>query len=223
MVSPDAVMLEKMPLGTIRVPSMDDKLGDKKNIACRNINNIKPNVRRDLGIPRSSTDSLCMANGTVCPETPVNPAARRRTMEWLRLHFQLLNKMTQLPYVYVDLLQLCPYFYLPVTVDSGANNGGDNSGTDYPCDDGSVQDQGGNGMPARCLAGSGVQSQHRCQQQQPQQCAQSAAQQHLMGSNIVQTNPMPKKLSSLQQKISYRGLHDVMTGQQHDQLMAHAG
>ena len=32
-------------------------------------------------------------------------------------------------------------------MDSGANNGGENGDTDYPGGDGSVQDQGGDGMP----------------------------------------------------------------------------
>ena len=69
----------------------------------------------------TSTDTLCTANGKDCPETPVDPAAKKRNMEWLRLHFRSLNEMIQLPYVYADLLQLYRYFYSPA--DAGDDDG----------------------------------------------------------------------------------------------------
>lgn len=109
MVSSDAVMLEKTPSGTIRVPSLDES-DDESSFQT----NDKPNnVPLDMSNTHISTDSLCTANGTLCPDTPMDPAAKKRNMEWLRLHFRSLNEMTQLPYVHADLLQLYRYFYSP--------------------------------------------------------------------------------------------------------------
>lgn len=166
MVSSDAVMLEKTPSGTIRVPSLDET--DDDNSSCHTSDRPK-NIRLDVSASHTSSDSLCTANGTVCPETPVDPAAKKRTMDWLRLHFRSLNQMAQLPYVYADLLQLYRYFYSPV--DNNANG-----------DDDSVHD----GMPPPQLG---------------------------LGFNSGTSKSPPTKLSGLQRKMSYRGLHDVMMGQ----------
>ena len=164
MVSSDAVMLEKTSSGTIRAPSFDesdDVLSSWNNIQKAN------SVPLEVCNTHISTGSLCTTNGKECPETPVDPAAKKRNMEWLRLHFRSLNEMIGLPYVYADLLQLYRYFYSPVDAD----------------DEGSVQD----GMPPP-HPGLGF------------------------NPGIMSSSP-PPRLSGLQRKISYRGLHDVMMGQ----------
>ncbi|KAL9190547.1 hypothetical protein ACHAXT_000253 [Thalassiosira profunda] len=111
MVSSDAVMLEKTESGTIRVPSLNDDSSDEESPARIQ----QPILSLDISInSHVSTGSLCTTNGKDCPETPCDPMARRRNMEWLRLHFRSLNEMTQLPYAYADLIQLYRYFYSPV-------------------------------------------------------------------------------------------------------------
>jgi len=177
MVSSDAVMLEKTPSGTIRVPSLDES-SDEEYFRNQKLPN--NNVPLEVSNTHISTGSLCTANGKDCPETPVDPAAKKRNMDWLRLHFRSLNEMIQLPYVYADLLQLYRYFYSPVDNNVDGDDGG------------SVHE----GMPP-----PGPRS--------------------VLGFNpgvvVMSTTQMscpPKQLSSLQRKISYRGLHDVMMGQQ---------
>lgn len=168
MVSSDAVMLEKTPSGTIRVPSLTAEPDSESSPSSQRMNSNAPLETSNAHI---STGSLCTANGKDCPETPVDPAAKKRNMEWLRLHFRSLNEMIQLPYVYADLIQLYRYFYSPVDADG---------------DEGSVHD----GMPPPQL-GLGFSP-------------------GIMTNNL---SPSPQKLSGLQRKISYRGLHDVMMGQ----------
>lgn len=119
MVSSDAVMLEKTPSGSIRVPSFDDPSEMKSDQSVQS-----SNIPLEVSNNHTSTGSLCTANGTISPETPVDPAAKKRTMEWLRLHFRSLNETSQLPYVYADLMQLYRYFYSPVNDNT---DGDDNS------------------------------------------------------------------------------------------------
>lgn len=166
MVSSDAIMLEKTPSGTIRVPSLDES--DEGSPSFQKIDRVR-NGRLDMSADsHTSTNSLCTANGKDSPEKPVDPAAKMRNMEWLRLHFRSLNEMIQLPYVYADLLQLYRYFYSPAYAD----------------DDGSVHD--GSMPPPQLGPGFSL--------------------------GVSSTSP-PHRLSGLQRKISYRGLHDVMMGQ----------
>ncbi len=189
MVSSDAVMLEKTPSGTIRVPSLDDSdRGDNFFRQKKQQPQSQPDVPLEASDVHASSGSLCTANGKDCPETPVDPAAKRRNMDWLRLHFRSLNEMMQLPYVHADLLQLYRYFYSPA--DDGAD-GGDNG-------DGVVAREG---MPPptprpghRSVMGFGpgvVATAHRPSGTPPM---------------------MAKSPCGLQRKISYRGLHDVMMG-----------
>lgn len=159
MVSSDAIMLEKTPSGTIRVPSLDELdcgesyAGQKQPPTS--------DVPLEVSNAHLSSESLCTANGKDCPETPVHPAAKRRNMDWLRLHFRSLNEMIQLPYVHADLLQLYRYFYSPVDNQLDSEERATGLGP-----------------------GSGVLNNE-------------------VGSPIA-------KLSGLQRKISYRGLHDIM-------------
>ena len=167
MVSSDAVMLEKTPSGTIRVPSLDE-VDNNESSARQNYH--KP-VPLEVSTLHASTETLCTANGKDCPETPVDPAAKKRNMDWLRLHFRSLNEMIQLPYVYADLLQLYRYFYSPAYAD----------------EDSSLHE----GMPPPHLG---------------------------IGLNPGLSSSPPQKLSGLQRKISYRGLHDVMMGQSNNNI-----
>ena len=173
MVSSDAVMLEKTPSGTIQVPSLEDNhiVESESPGHCF----YRESVPLEVSTMHTSTDTLCTANGKDCPETPVDPAAKKRNMEWLRLHFRSLNEMIQLPYVYADLLQLYRYFYSPA--DAGD-------------DDGSISIHDGMPPPPLAIGGS---------------------------SNLSSGSSPPHKLSGLQRKISYRGLHDVMMGQSNSQ------
>jgi len=120
MVSSDAVMLEKTPSGTIRVPSLDET--DEES--SRQSSYHKP-VPLEVSTLHTSTDTLCTANGKDCPETPVDPAAKKRNMDWLRQHFRSLNEMIQLPYVYADLIQLYRYFYSPADADDDSSSAHD--------------------------------------------------------------------------------------------------
>jgi len=117
MVSSDAVMLEKTPSGTIRVPSLDET--DDESSSRQSYH--KP-VPLEVSTLHTSTDTLCTANGKDCPETPVDPAAKKRNMDWLRQHFRSLNEMSQLPYVYADLIQLYRYFYSPADADDDGSS-----------------------------------------------------------------------------------------------------
>ena len=180
MVSSDAVMLEKTPSGTIRVPVLD---GLEDEIHCR----IPSNVRLEASTAHLSSESLlCMTNGKESPETPVDPVVKRRNLEFLRLHYRSLNEMARLPYVHADLLQLHHYFYAPLEPN-----------TDDECD-GSVHSgilcppkQKGESFGG---GGYGVTS--------------------VTWSTSSSPSPSPQlKQSALQRKSSYRGLHEIMTGQ----------
>jgi len=179
MVSSDAVMLEKTSSGTIRVPSLDDSDSESSRQSDDKPNHVQ--TRLVISTSHISIDSLCTANGKDCPETPVDPMAKKRNMDWLRLHFRSLNEMAQLPYVHADLLQLYRYFNSPVDIADGDEN----------C---SVHD----GMPPPPQLGLGLNP-------------------GIIMSNHQTSRPTipPPKLSSMQRKISYRGLHDVMMGQSH--------
>ena len=111
MVSSDAVMLEKTPSGTVRVPLLNDNPQEHHRTRSHESNLL------DTSVSHASVDSLCTANGKSCPETPVDPEAKKRNMEWLRSHYRSLNEIIQLPYVYADLLQLYRYFYSSGEVD----------------------------------------------------------------------------------------------------------
>jgi len=123
MVSSDAVMLEKTSSGTIRVPSLDDS--DDETFRQ---NDDKP-TRLDIS---TSHISLCTANGKDRPETPVDPMAKKRNMDWLRLHFRSLNEIAQLPYVHADLLQLYRYFNSPGAIVDGDDSGSVHDGMPPP-------------------------------------------------------------------------------------------
>lgn len=114
MVSSDAVMLEKTPSGTVRVPSLNEYPHEHFHT---NNHEATPLDTSTSHASHASVDSLCTANGKSCPETPVDPDAKKRNMEWLRLHYRSLNEIIQLPYVYADLLQLYRYFYSSGEVD----------------------------------------------------------------------------------------------------------
>jgi len=178
MVSSDAVMLEKTPSGTIRVPSLDES--DSEESYQNQKQQPSSNIPLEASSVHLSNGSLCTANGKDCPETPVDPAAKKRNMDWLRLHFRSLNEMIQLPYVHADLLQLYRYFYSPV--DNNAD--GDEQG-------GSSVVLEGMPPPPRSVMGFNPGA---------------------MMPNHMMASP-PAKLSGLQRKMSYRGLHDVMMGQ----------
>jgi hypothetical protein len=105
MVSSDAVMLEKTPSGTIRVPVLDGL--DENHYKHSNC------VKLEAGTTHISTDRLCMVDGKDCPKASVDPVAKRRNLEWLRMHYRSLNEVARLPYVHADLLQLYRYFYSP--------------------------------------------------------------------------------------------------------------
>ena len=185
MVSSHAVMLEKTSSGTIQVPSLDDS-GDESSCQTPKQLNL-PNVPLEVCNTHISTRSICTANGKDSPETPVDPMAKKRNMEWLRLHFRSLNEMTQLPYVYADLLQLYRFFYSPV--DNNA--------------DGDEQQS----------TGGGSSVVHDSMPPPPTQVG-------LAFNPGIMTNHQspPPKLSGLQRKISYRGLHDVMMVQQQNNM-----
>ena len=114
MVSSDAVMLEKTPSGTVRVPSLNEYPHEHFHTSSHETAPLDTSVSH---ASHASVDSLCTANGKSCPETPVDPEAKKRNMEWLRLHYRSLNEIIQLPYVYADLLQLYRYFYSSGEVD----------------------------------------------------------------------------------------------------------
>ena len=180
MVSSDAVMLEKTPSGTIRVPRLDGLDENDRN---------KPNsVRLEVSPTHLSTDSLSTANGKECPETPVNPVAKRRNLEWLRMHYRSLNEMARLPYVHADLLQLYRYFYSPPPP--------------YSDDEGSVIVHDGIIGPPQHLGGLGV----------------SPVGGGAPMTNLWTSSSSPLKQSALQRKTSYRGLNDIMTGQGNNTL-----
>eukprot|EP01082_Thalassiosira_pseudonana_P011730 g10851.t1 g10851 contig4:2700672-2704491(-) len=144
MVSSDAVMLEKTPSGTLRVPPLDDDSDDDYSQMH------KQDTPLEVCVAHRSTDSLCTANGKDCPETPVDPVAKKRNMDWLRFHFRSLNEMTQLPYTYADLLQLYRYFYSAVDADE---EGSVHSATHISI----VTNQSGS-MPSTILTGSQLAS-----------------------------------------------------------------
>lgn len=108
MVSSDAVMLEKTHSGTVRVPSLNEYPHEHYHTSNHEATPLDTSISH---ASHASVDSLCTANGKSCPETPVDPEAKKRNMEWLRLHYRSLNEIIQLPYVYADLLQLYRYFY----------------------------------------------------------------------------------------------------------------
>lgn len=108
MVSSDAVMLEKTHSGTVRVPSLNEYPHEHYHTSNHEATPLYTSISH---ASHASVDSLCTANGKSCPETPVDPEAKKRNMEWLRLHYRSLNEIIQLPYVYADLLQLYRYFY----------------------------------------------------------------------------------------------------------------
>ena len=203
MVSSDAVMLEKTPSGTIRVPSLDgpnDADKDEREESSLSSYQRHPPVPLEVSNGHISTGSLCTANGPNAdwPETPVDPHAKRRNMDWLRMHFRSLNEMKQLPYVYADLLQLYRYFYSPVD----NNNADDNDGGG----------EGGGG-------GSSVHSQaHQHDGMPPPSTPHQPGLGFSTGSNHPSNNSLRPKLSSsrLQRKISYRGLNNVMMAEQDD-------
>lgn len=183
MVSSDAVMLEKTPSGTIRVPLLDglDESDYKKSNS----------VRLEASTTHISDISLCMANGKDCPETPVDPVAKRRNLEWLRMHYRSLNEMARLPYIHADLLQLYRYFYSPPPP--------------YADDEGSV------------IVHDGILGPH----QQPGGLSFSPVGGAAAMTNMWSSSSSPSphvKQSALQRKTSYRGLHDVMMGQSNNTL-----
>ncbi|KAL7550044.1 hypothetical protein ACHAWF_013282 [Thalassiosira exigua] len=126
MVSSDAVMLEKTSSGTIRSPSFELDEDDSR----RTLTSPIKNLPLEAGSVHASAGSLCTANGRDCPETPMDPAAKRRNMDWLRVHFRSLNEVGGLPYVHADLLQLYKYFYSPV--GNGADDDDDGDGSLLP-------------------------------------------------------------------------------------------
>ena len=73
MVSSDAVMLEKKTSGTIRVPSLNESDDQEFH------KNLK--LLLEVSNSHTSTGSLCTANGKDSPETPVDPAAKKRNMD----------------------------------------------------------------------------------------------------------------------------------------------
>lgn len=178
-VSSDAVMLEKSSSGTLRVPSLDD-------IVVENFS------YRTGDFTHLSTDSICVtSNGKDRSGLALDPVAKKRNMDWLRLHFRSLHEMTQLPYVHADLLQLHGYFYSPAHVDEE--------------DNGIVHDV----MPPPPQIGVG------CNHQASRALATKNPSSGLSSSSEPHVMPL-KQLSALQRKISYRGLHDVMMGQSYD-------
>jgi Ran GTPase-activating protein (RanGAP) involved in mRNA processing and transport len=114
MVSSDAVMLEKTSSGTVRVPSLNEYPHEHFRTGSNTPTPLDTSISH---ASMASVDSLCTANGKSCPETPVDPEAKKRNMEWLRTHYRSLNEIIQLPYVYADLLQLHRYFYSSGEVD----------------------------------------------------------------------------------------------------------
>lgn len=128
MVSSDAVMLERTPSGTIQVPSLAaepaDNDDDSLSLSCNNsCHSLKSGSAPGGMMRRMSGESLCTANGSNRPETPIDPESRRRNMEWLRMHFRSLNEMGQLPYAYDDLVQLHRYFYSVDSDEDGSTGG----------------------------------------------------------------------------------------------------
>jgi hypothetical protein len=105
MVSSDAVMLEKTPSGTIRVPVLDGL--DENHYKHSN------SSKQGASTTHISTDRLIMVDGKDCPNTSVDPVAKRKNLEWLRMHYRSLNEVERLPYAPGDLLQMYRYFYSP--------------------------------------------------------------------------------------------------------------
>ncbi|EJK47943.1 hypothetical protein THAOC_33304, partial [Thalassiosira oceanica] len=129
MVSSDAVMLERTPSGTIQVPTLADEQADNDDdslsLSCHNSRHSLNSGSAPGGMMRRmSGESLCTANGSNRPETPIDPESRRRNMEWLRMHFRSLNEIGQLPYAYDDLVQLHRYFYSVDSDEDGSAGGG---------------------------------------------------------------------------------------------------
>lgn len=188
MVSSDAVMLEKTPSGTIRVPLLD---GLEDEIHCR----IPSNVQLEASTAHLSSESLLCMTGKESPETAVDPVVKRRNLEFLRLHYRSLNEMARLPYVHADLLQLHRYFYAPLEPN-----------TDDECDI-SVHSgilgppkQKGGFRGGEGGGGNGVASVT---------CSTSSS-----------PSPSPQlKQLALQRKSSYRGLHEIMTGQSKSSIL----
>ncbi len=124
-VSSDAVMLEKTPSGTVRVPLLDESDDESSQ-------GEKSRIPLEVSVTHVSTDSLCTANGKEWPEMPLDPLKKKRNMEWLRIHYRSLNGMTQLPFVHADLLQLYRHFYSPIDGDEEGSIQEENSTANRP-------------------------------------------------------------------------------------------
>mmetsp|Transcript_9703 Transcript_9703/g.20209 ORF Transcript_9703/g.20209 Transcript_9703/m.20209 type:complete len:1276 (-) Transcript_9703:169-3996(-) len=181
-VSSDAVMLEKTPSGTIRVPPLDDS-DDESSQADKSATPL------EVSVSHVSTDSLCTANGKECPETPLDPVKKKRNMEWLRLHYRSLNGMTQLPFVHADLLQLYRYFYSPIDVE----------------EDGSVQEGNANRTNLKSGDSGGTTPTEFFYTEKHPPNSPSLSSASSAGPHTARRQIMP----GLQRKASYRSLHDV--------------
>lgn len=116
MVCSDAVMLEKTLSGSVIVPCLDE-FDDEAEVS----ETTTPNTPLHMPIKTASAEQLCTSNGKDCPESPIDPVAKKRNMDWLRQHYRSLNEIIQLPYVYADLTQLHKYFF---SLDSDDDNSG---------------------------------------------------------------------------------------------------
>ena len=109
MVCSDAVMLEKTLSGSVIVPCLDDS--DEETPETIITPSMTPNTPLHASMKTASSEQLCTTYGKDCPESPLDPATKKRNMEWLRQHYRSLNQIIQLPYVYADLMQLHRYFF----------------------------------------------------------------------------------------------------------------
>jgi hypothetical protein len=114
MVCSDAVMLEKTLSGSVIVPCLEDSDEGVPET-------ITPNTPMHPSMKNATAEQLCTANGRDCPESPIDPVTRKRNMDWLRQHYRSLNEITQLPYVYGDLMQLHRYFFSLDSDDDSIN------------------------------------------------------------------------------------------------------
>lgn len=181
-VSSDAVMLEKTPSGTVRVPPLDDS-DDESSQADKSATPL------EVSVTHVSTDSLCTANGKECPETPLDPVKKKRNMEWLRLHYRSLNGMTQLPFVHADLLQLYRYFYSPIDVE----------------EEGSVQEGNANRPNLKSGDSGGTTPKEIFHNGKHPPNSPTLSSASSAGPHTARRQIMP----GLQRKASYRSLHDV--------------
>ena len=112
MVCSDAVMLEMTPSGSVIIPCLDDSDEETPET-------FVPHTPLHVSIKDSSKEQLFTSNKRDCPESPIDPATKKRNMDWLRQHYRSLNEIIQLPYAYPDLMQLHRYFF---SLDSDDDN-----------------------------------------------------------------------------------------------------